>query len=55
MKKRIAKLNPGEDKAWVKTFAFWIEAGKTDNQADYLTWRNMQILYPRLKQFDGCR
>lgn len=55
MKKRIAKLTVEEDNVWVKTFAYWTCAGKTPAQADHLTWRNMQTLFSRLKNFDGCR
>jgi len=53
--KTTTKLTVEEDNVWVKTFAYWICAGKTPAQADYLTWRNMQTLFPRLKDFDGCR
>lgn len=53
--KRIAKLNPKENHSWEFAFCFYKDDGKTDLQADKLAWRDMQLEFPRLKSFEGCR
>ena len=54
-KKRITKLTAAEDKAWVKYFTYWLDAGKTELQADWLAWVNVRSEFKRLRAYDGCR
>ena len=54
MKKRIAKLTLEEDRVWTGLFANYMDEGRTEAEADRLTWREMKILFPRLAKFDGC-
>ena len=51
---RKAILTPEEDRIWVFTFTNYLDEGRTEKQADRLTWREMQPLFPRLAEFDGC-
>jgi len=53
--KRIAKLTPEENRSWEFAFAFYLDEGYSDSKADGLTWRDMVLEFPRLKNFAGCR
>ncbi len=52
--RKLTMLTPHEDHCWVFAFNFYCEQGKTDEQADKLAWRDMQMEFPRLRGFDGC-
>lgn len=53
--KRLTTLTPFEDKCWVFAFCSYVDEGRSDLQADHLAWRDMQLDFPRLRQYDGCR
>ena len=53
--KRLATLTEAEDAKWVEKFTFYVDDGMTDDEADRITWREMQDEFPRLKAFDGCK
>jgi hypothetical protein len=53
-RKRIARLTPKEDHAWVFAFCYYVDQGKMDLQADKLAWRDLRLGFPRLNNFDGC-
>jgi hypothetical protein len=53
--KKLATLTPEEDKAWVFAFNYYLEEGKTENQADKMAWRDLKKEFPRLREFDGCK
>ena len=53
--KKVATLSPYEDKCWVFAFCFYLDEGKTDPQADELAWRDMQLEFPRLGKYHGCK
>ena len=54
-KKKIALLNPQENKAWVFAFTFYLDEGYDDLRADKLAWRDLRQEITRLKNYDGCR
>jgi ribosomal protein S27AE len=54
-KRKKATLTEVEDAAWVEKFSFYVDEGKSDAEADRITWKEMQDEYPRLKAFDGCK
>lgn len=49
-----ALLTPEEDKAWVYAFNYWLDEGDTEEEADIHAWEEMQQVFPRLAEFDGC-
>ena len=51
---RIAKLTPEENHAWEFAFAFYVNEGHSDSKADRLSWRDMLLDFPRLKNYAGC-
>lgn len=54
-KRRRAKLTPFEDHCWVWYFCYYVvDEGKTDMEADRLTWRDMLSEFPRLRFYEGC-
>jgi hypothetical protein len=53
-RKRLATLTEVEDRAWTEKFSFYVDEGKSDAEADRITWREMQEEFLRLKAFDGC-
>ena len=54
-KRRLATLNPYEDKCWVFAFCYYMDRGKTELQADKLAWRDLREEFPRLRKYDGCK
>ena len=52
--RRRAKLTPWEDHCWVFAFCYYLDEGKTDADADRLTWSDMLSEFPRLRFYDGC-
>ena len=54
-RKQRATLNKTENICWENAFAYWIDAGKTELQADWYAWRNICRLFPRLKKYTGAR
>lgn len=54
-RKRLATLSPYEDKCWVFAFNYFRDRGKTERQADKLAWRDLQLEFPRLRDYDGCK
>lgn len=53
--KRIAKLTVEEDRFWVKSITFYINAGLSDSQADEKAWQETIKQFPRLKKYDGAK
>lgn len=54
-RKRLATLLPEENKAWETAFVYWKQKGYSDARADARAWIDVQMDFPRLKKFDGCR
>jgi hypothetical protein len=54
-KRNLAVLTVAEEKAWEHAFAMFVGAGLSDSKADRLAWRDLQIEFPRLRAFDGCK
>ena len=52
--KKLTMLTPHEDHCWVFAFCFYLDRGKSDEQACRLAWRDLQMEFPRLHGFDGC-
>lgn len=52
--KKLAALNPYEDKCWVFAYCYYLDRGKTERQADELAWRDLQGEFPRLRFYKGC-
>lgn len=51
--KKLAKLSSWEEKSWEHAFTYYLNKGKTDEQADQLAWKDMLKEFPRLNKFDG--
>lgn len=52
--KRKARLTPQQDRVWEKAFAFYVDEGKSDAQADRLAWRDLVAEFPELKKHSGA-
>jgi hypothetical protein len=52
--KKLARLNPYEDKCWVFAFCYYLDRGRSERQADKLAWRDLQKEFPRLRNYKGC-
>ena len=50
---KVAKLTDEEETAWNFAFEFYLNEGKSNEEADELAWRDLQTEFPRLKGFDG--
>lgn len=48
-------LAPEEDKKWEEIFSFHINDGKTDEEADRLTFDELKSIYPRLKNYSKIK
>ncbi len=55
MKRKLAKLNAAEEKAWEHAFRFHCVAGKTDTRAANAAWRDLQAEFPRLMKCEGAK
>ena len=53
--KRIATLTKAEDALWGKAFSAAVGYGLSDTAADRDAWKELQRVFPRLREFDGCR
>ena len=53
--KALAELTPEENKAWETAFAFHIDDGKNDNDADKEAWADVVKEFPRLAKFNGAK
>lgn len=51
---RFAKLTPDEKAAWESAYYYYGE-NRSELLADELAWRDLQLEFPRLKKFDGCK
>ncbi len=54
-KRNLATLNPFEDKCWVFAFNYYLDRGKSQREADKLAWEDLQVQFPRLPKYDGCK
>lgn len=54
MKRKLAVLTAEEKHAWESYFAFYVDEGLKDDEADSAAWKDLQDEFPRLKEFDGC-
>jgi hypothetical protein len=52
---RIATLNAQENHSWEFAFAYYLQSGLGEKQADELAWADLAEEFPRLKKFQGCR
>lgn len=52
--KRLAILTPEEDRVWTDSNAYWEEEGFSRAKADRFAWKELQDVFPRLKEFDGA-
>jgi hypothetical protein len=52
--KRLAQLTDAEEKAWQHAFAFYVDQGMPDTQADAAAWDELQVQFPRLRAYDGA-
>ena len=55
MKRRVAKLNAVEEKAWEAALRFHCVAGKSATRAANAAWRDLQAEFPRLMKYDGAK
>ncbi len=53
--KRLAVLNPQEDKCWVFAFCYYVDSGETEDQADKFAWRDLQLDFPRFSKYSQCQ
>jgi len=53
--RKLARLSPYEDKCWVFALCYWLDRGKTDDEASRLAWRDVQLEFPRLQKYEGCK
>ncbi len=54
MAKRLAQFADAEKKAWQHAFAFYVDHGMAETQADAAAWADLQGQFPRLKAYDGA-
>lgn len=54
MQRNLAVLTIEEEKAWQANFAFYVNEGMKDDEADFSAWQDVQREFPRLLAFDGC-
>jgi hypothetical protein len=54
-RRKLARLGPYEDKCWVFALCYWLDGGKTDDEASRLAWRDIQLEFPRLQKCAGCK
>lgn len=55
LRRRLAKLNPYEDRCWVFAFCYHRDVGKQgEREADRRAWRDMRDEFPRLRAYRGC-
>jgi|SRR5579859_1123985 len=52
--KRLARFTDEEERAWQHAFAFYLDHGMSDDQADAAAWKDVQEEFPRLKDYDGA-
>jgi hypothetical protein len=53
--RKLARMSPYEDKCWVFALCYWLDRGKTDEEAGRLAWRDIQLEFPRLQKYEGCK
>lgn len=54
-KRRLAMLTQEEERAWIFAFGYYLEQNKSELEADELAWRDLQLEFPRLRKYDGCK
>jgi hypothetical protein len=52
-KKKLARLSPAENRAWVFAFCYYVDEGHSDLGADKLAWRDICEEFPPLRKYDG--
>lgn len=52
--RKLTMLTPFEDHCWVFAFCYYLNEGKSDKEVDRLAWHDLQMEFPRLRDFDGC-
>jgi hypothetical protein len=53
--RKLALMSSHENKCWVFAFCYWLDLRKTDQEADRLAWRDVQLEFPRLRKYYGCK
>jgi hypothetical protein len=46
--RKLARMSPYEDKCWVFALCYWLDRGKSDDEASRLAWRDVQLEFPHL-------
>lgn len=54
MDRNLAQLTDAEEKAWQQAFAYYLDEGMTEEEADAVAWADLQQQFPRLKAYDGA-
>jgi hypothetical protein len=54
-REQLATLTPLEDKCWTFAFLYYLDLGFSDLGADRKAWRDVQMDFPRLRNYDGCK
>lgn len=54
-KLKLATLSLEENDFWENIFAYYVEEGYDDDEADKLAWEEMQEEFPRLLKYDGIK
>ncbi len=53
--RKLARMSPYEDKCWVFALCYWLDRGKSDDEASRLAWRDVQLEFPHLQKHEGCK
>ncbi len=54
--KKLARLNPAEEKAWEHAFRYHLTTSKQgQDEAGRRAWRDLQREFPRLQSYRGAR
>jgi hypothetical protein len=56
MKRKLARLNAIEERAWEHAFHYHVNIAKQgQDRAANRAWRDLQREFPRLRKYDGAR
>lgn len=55
VRRKLARLNAAEEKAWEHAFRYHLEDGRGSTSAANRAWRDLQREFPRLMKYEGAK
>ena len=54
-RRKLATLNPKENRDWEYFFSWYMNNGFSEAEADQNAWKDLRQKYPHLRKYQGCK